>query len=63
MRQRLRESISTFKDLWSDVSAGNTHKMQALRSQTDVLLQSLNALWPAAAPFSGALQTITAHIA
>ncbi|MDO4795198.1 MAG: response regulator [Brachymonas sp.] len=62
-RSQLREAIATFKDVWSDVSAGNTHKLQALGSQSEVLIQSLNALWPVAAPFSQALQNIITQAA
>lgn len=62
-RRQLREAIATFKDVWSDVSSGNTHKMQALTSQGDALVQSLNALWPVAAPFSQALHHIITQAA
>ena len=62
-RRRLREAIATFKDLWSDVSSGNTHKVQALSTQCETLAQSMHALWPATEPFSQALRGIIAQTA
>ena len=61
-RNQLRDAIASFKDLWSDVSSGNTHKIQTLSNHASSLPEKLHALWPAAAAFSSALQSVIQHI-
>ena len=55
LREKLLKEITHFKELWSDVSAGDLQKVSILHNEAQQLAESLNSIWPDAQAFTAAL--------
>lgn len=61
-RERLREALSAFKELWSDVCAGDVHKIDALADQVTRMIHGMETVWPHACQFPDALHAVIRNI-
>ena len=61
-REQLHEALSAFKELWSDVCAGDVHKIDALADQVTRMLHGIETVWPSVRQFPDALHGVIRNI-
>jgi chemosensory pili system protein ChpA (sensor histidine kinase/response regulator) len=61
-REQLREALPAFKELWSDVCAGDVHKIDALADQVSRMSHGMETVWPTARQFPDALHAVIRNI-
>ena len=61
-RKQLHEALSAFKELWSDVCAGDVHKINALAEQVTRMIHGMETVWPSARQLPDTLHGVIRNI-
>lgn len=61
-REQLHEALSAFKELWSDVCAGDVHKINALAEQVTRMIHGMETVWPSARQLPDTLHGVIRNI-